>query len=130
VALAGVTSLASFVPSESTVGADETGMALVGTLATQIEHRTPEGPVALELSVRTQDVFVPFELGQGLAWRLEADGWSPGLYGVVRTFTGLVPSSRSPAYLVTLDGERLVSVTRARCAPLPVGCRVLLRPGS
>jgi len=130
VALAGVTSLASFVPSESTVGADETGMALVGTLATQIEHRTPEGPVALELSVRTQDVFVPFELGQGLAWRLEADGWSPGLYGVVRTFTGLVPSSRSPAYLVTLDGERLVSVTRARCGPLPVGCRVLLRPGS
>jgi hypothetical protein len=128
--LAGLTSLASFLPDASTVGADETGMAAVESIATQIEHRTPKGQVAFELSVGTTDVFTPFELSQGVAWRLKADGWKPGLYGVERSFTGLVPSRRSPAYLVTLDGERLISINPVRCAPLPLGCRVLVTPST
>jgi hypothetical protein len=129
-ALAGLTSLATFVPNTGTVGADEAGMTLVGTVATQIEHRTPKGPVAISVSVRTSDVFSNLWMTEGVAWRLEADGWTPGLYGVTRSFTGLVPAPSSPAYVVTVADERLVSVAPAHCAALPLGCRATLAPSA
>jgi hypothetical protein len=61
---------------------------------------------------------------------LEADGWTPGLYGVTRSFTGLVPAPSSPAYVVTVADERLVSVAPAHCAALPLGCRATLAPSA
>ena len=53
-------------------------------------------------------------ISQAIAFRLETDGWQPGLFGVAVSYTGLAvpPHGGWPGVRVRIRGTRLVSVTR------------------
>jgi hypothetical protein len=53
---------------------------------------------------------------EGVAFRLEVDGWQPGVEGVAATYTGLAipPRARWPRVRVTLRETTVVSVVRIR----------------
>ena len=106
---------------------DRAAFDLVGTIGNRIEHAARPGPVAIRVVDHSTDEFLGLWITEGVAWKLESDGWSPGVYSLDRAFTGLTPAHRSPAFVVTLDGESLVSVTPARCSPAPAGCTAGLR---
>ncbi len=83
-AVAGATAMRTFVPTEQSVGTNAAGFALVNRIAAQLERTTPCGPVAIKFRVQSTDVLVSLAITEGVAWRLEADGWHPGLYAIER----------------------------------------------
>ncbi len=124
----GIASLRTFVPSQSNVGLSSAGDSSVIQVAKHIERTVPPGPVVIRVSVVDADGFSSLAIAEGVAWQLEADGWEPGLYSLEGLYTGLVPSANSSAFVVTVDQERVVSIQRASCPPLPLGCRELDPP--
>jgi hypothetical protein len=84
----------------------------VGQIAERIEHATPRGPVAISSVTENADEFAGLDVSEGVAWRLEADGWQPGLYDLERAFSGLIPSPRSSAFVITIGPEGVPSVMR------------------
>jgi hypothetical protein len=120
--LVGILSLGSFAPSVSNVGLDASGLHSVVVAATHIEQRTPPGPVALSATAPDDQLFSALSIVEGVAWRLEADGWRPGLYGLGQEYTGLLPSPGGPAFSITVADERVRSIQRTACPPLPSGC--------
>jgi hypothetical protein len=126
--LVGVTSLRSFVPSPGNVGLSSAGQSSVIQVAEHIERTVAPGPVVIRVSALDADDLTAFAIDEGVAWQLEADGWKPGLYGVERLYTGLEPSAISSSFLIGVDKERVVSIQRTSCPPLPVGCRDVATP--
>jgi hypothetical protein len=122
-ALVGILSLRSFVPSVSNVGLDAHGIHSVTVAAEHIEQRTPRGPVALTATAPADDSFAALDIVEGVAWRLEADGWQPGLYGFLQEYTGLLPPPTTPAFSISIADERVRSIQTTACPPLPSGCR-------
>jgi hypothetical protein len=119
----GVASLRTFVPSEANVGLDSAGFSSVKEIAKHIERSVPPGPVVIRVTALHADDFYVFDIEEGVAWQLEADGWKPGLYSSgEQQWTGLVPSPNSSAFFVTVDPQRVVSIRRVRCPPLSAGC--------
>jgi hypothetical protein len=89
--------------------------------ASVVESNVPPGPVLVSLQVtrkRTKNsVFLSIWTDEGVAWKLDADGWRPGLFGVEAAYTGLqVPLNRS-LYRVQLTyrGTTVVAARVGRC---------------
>jgi len=111
----GVASLRTFVPSEANVGLDSAGFSSVKEIAKHIERSVPPGPVVIRVTALHADDFYVFDIEEGVAWQLEADGWKRGLYSSgEQQWTGLVPSPNSSAFFVTVDPQRVVSIRRVR----------------
>src|SRR5450759_11639 len=111
----GVASLRTFVPSEAHVGLDSAGFSSVKEIAKHIERSVPPGPVVIRVTALHADDFYVFDIEEGVAWQLEADGWKPGLYSSgEQQWTGPVPSPNSSAFFVTVDPQRVVSIRRVR----------------
>jgi len=53
-------------------------------------------------------------LTEGAAWSLEAAGWHPGVYGIARAYTGLVPQSGSAVYDVTVNPKERFAFVRIK----------------
>src|ERR1019366_2898608 len=95
-------------------------VAIVARAATAIERDLPAGPVTIQVALASR---APPSLGQfflvtwsteGVAFRLEADGWRPGVSGDSASYTGLTipPKAQWPRFLITLRGTRVASVAR------------------
>jgi hypothetical protein len=110
----GVASLRTFVPNPTYVAVDSTGLSSVKEITKHIERSVPPGPVAIRVTVIDIADLSSLGLDEGVAWQLEADGWKPGLYSVEREYTGLVASPKSPAFLVAVDREKVISIRRVR----------------
>jgi hypothetical protein len=85
--------------------------------AEAIERTVPRGPVAIEVGPASYDFFVMSGSAQGVAYRLQADGWQPGLTAFpASAASGLaIPKDAHwPRVLVTLIGHKGFSVTRVR----------------
>jgi len=59
-----------------------------------------------------------------VAWRLEIDGWEPGLYAFERSFTGLAPRGSSPTVRISLDRSGVTVVKRSFCFDAVVRCHI------
>jgi len=84
---------------------------LVKSMATQIEAQTPPGRVVVTFRGRS-NWFSRYPLGQGLAWRLTSDGWTPVLPAEFSTVSGIIYQKRPrwPAVEVTLDPDEATVV--------------------
>jgi hypothetical protein len=85
-----------------------------GPIALSIERLVPPGPVEVEF--RSSNVS-PYGAVLGAVWRLEADGWSPGLRSVLAAQeTGLWADrlGRWPTVIVSFEGDSLASTVRTR----------------
>jgi hypothetical protein len=90
-------------------------VALVARAATAIEHLERSGPVAIEVGAPVKsDYYLVTGWAAGVVYRLEADGWRPGVGGTTGYYTGLtIPSGvRWPTILMALRGARAVSVVK------------------
>jgi len=90
-------------------------VALVAQAATAIERAVPSGPVTFEIGPGFKaNFFLVAWATEALAYRLESDGWRPGVIGPAEYYTGLAvpPGAQWPSFQVTLQGTRVVSVTR------------------
>jgi hypothetical protein len=92
-------------------------LGLVARAATAIEHLDRSGPVAIRVgpSVKS-DYYLVTGWAAGVVYRLEADGWRPGVGGPAGYYTGLTipPGVRWPTVLMALRGFRAVSVVKVR----------------
>jgi hypothetical protein len=90
------------------------GVAVTARAASAIEREVPRGPVALSVKVSQVDPLAVTWPAEAIAFRLETDGWQPGLFGVAVSYTGLAvpPHGGWPGVRVRIRGTRLVSVTR------------------
>ncbi len=129
--LLGATSL-SPVGAQGSVGLDASAVRSIGQIAADVQKSTRPGPVALTFNVSGGGYFSILVISEGVAWKLESDGWDPGLYGIEQVYTTLHPVPRSAAFLVTVRDDELVSVRRAGCPALPEGClrAPVVAPGS
>ncbi len=92
-------------------------VALVAYAATAIERLDRPGPVSLRIGPGFKaNFFLIAWSTEAVAYRLEANGWHPGVTGPAEYYTGLaIPSdARWPRFQVTLRGTRVASVTRVR----------------
>ena len=92
-------------------------VALVARAATAIERADRPGPVSFQIGPGFKaNFFLIAWSTEAVAYRLESDGWRPGVTGPAEYYTGLaVPGgARWPNFQVTLRGTRVVSVTRVR----------------
>jgi hypothetical protein len=96
---------------------DASAMAPVTIVSDAIERSVPRGPVVYKVRAHGLGGYASYLVTEGVAWRLEADGWRPGTYAVVRDFTGLAPEPNSACAVVTLDGTRVSSIARTGCRP-------------
>ncbi len=85
---------------------------LVDTVTTAIEDQVPPG--AVSILVLSQGFFEGTWATEGIAYRLETDGWSVGTSGAAATYTGLTlpPGSHAPSFVVRLEGTAIESLTR------------------
>jgi hypothetical protein len=92
-------------------------VALVARAATAIERATPAGPVVVTVGPNTEPTFFLVAWStEAIAYRLESDGWQPGVTGPAENYTQLaVPTgARWPSFQVTLRGTAVASVRRVR----------------
>jgi len=89
-------------------------VALVARAATAIERAVAPGPVSIV--VLSSDFFLGTWSTEGIAYRLETDGWRPGTSGDPAVYTGLAPPPRppAPAFVIRLHGTSVASVTMTR----------------
>jgi hypothetical protein len=89
-------------------------VALTARAASAVEREVPRGPVALSVKASEVDPLAVTWPAEAIAFRLETDGWHPGLSGVAVSYTGLAvaPHGGWPSVRVRIRGTRLVSVTR------------------
>ena len=119
--LVGATDL-SPVGAQGSVGLDAGAVRAIGQIATQVQDSARPGPVALTFNISGGGYFSILVISEGVAWKLESDGWKPGLYNIERVYTGLDPVATSKAFLITVRDDEVVSVHQIRCSPLPEGC--------
>ncbi len=110
VVVVGASSLSSYVPQLTTVGLDTRGFRTVIVFTGRIERAEPRGPVTLKVSSPLKGYYVANALTEGIAWRLQADGWRPGLVDVQRAYTGLDPQPGAPEYIVTVAPDGRVTL--------------------
>jgi hypothetical protein len=94
---------------------NSTDLALVARAATAIEHLERSGPVAMRVGAPVKsDYYLVTGWTAGVVYRLEADGWRPGVGGSAGYYTGLTipPGVRWPTVLMALRGPRAVSVVK------------------
>lgn len=119
--LLGATGL-SPVGAQGSVALDASAVRSIGQIAADVQKSNRPGPVALTFNVSGGGYFSILVISEGVAWRLESDGWDPGLYRIEQLYTGLYPVAKSAAFLVTVRDDKLVSVRQIDCSPLPEGC--------
>ena len=85
-------------------------VALVDRATAVIEHDVPAGGVWIV--VAGPDFYTRTWTEEGIAYRLEAQGWLPGTIGPPLNYTGLHAPSGAPTYVVAISGTSLVGVTR------------------
>jgi hypothetical protein len=113
--LVGVLGLGPAATRPAEVDWNQSDVALVAQAATAIERTDRPGPVSVQIGPGSKATFFLIAWAtEALAYRLESDGWRPGVTGPAEYYTGLaVPAgARWPSYQVTLRGTRVVSVTR------------------
>ena len=94
---------------------NSTDLALVERAATAVEHLERSGPVAIEVGPPVKsDYYLVTGWTAGVVFRLEADGWRPGVGGPAGYYTGLSTPSGDhwPTVLMALSGPREVSVVK------------------
>jgi hypothetical protein len=105
----GAIALQSFVPTVATVGSSSDDFRSVVQLTSRIERSVPPGAIVLSISVPSPDIYHSAAVEEGVAWRLEADGWRAGLDN--DSYTGLRPLRGAPIFEFGLSrGGRVVIV--------------------
>jgi len=109
--------LQRFTPTEQTVSWDAVDAASVINIARAVERVAPEGPVALTVVNGPKSLLSGIWISEGVAWKLESDGWAPGVNPIESNYTGLVIPKGTVYRLVTvtMDGTRVVSVSTSQC---------------
>jgi hypothetical protein len=104
----GAIALQSFVPTVATVGSSSDDFRSVVQLTSRIERSVPPGAIALTISRPNADVYQSAAIEEGVAWRLEADGWRAGLDN--DRYTGLRPLRGAPTFqfAVSRDGHLVI----------------------
>jgi len=117
VAILGIGGLQRFTPTEQTVSWDAVDAASVINIARAVERVAPEGPVALTVVNGPKSLLSGIWISEGVAWKLESDGWAPGVNPIESNYTGLVIPKGTVYRLVTvtMDGTRVVSVSTSQC---------------
>ena len=121
VGLAGGRNMVGFEPTDFNSGWTPFQAATVGRVATQIERTVPRGPLVYTIKWHPTGSLIDLWIAESVAWRLEADGWQPGLYSYGGRFTGLTPT-RNSAYVVVKVHGNSVSAVRAPCRSPISGC--------
>ncbi len=99
----GAAALRSYQPGLVNVGTSASDSRLLPRIASQVERAAPRRHVVLRVHEVGVTGLQSFWLTEGAAWSLEAAGWHPGLEGMARAYTGLVPQPGSAVYQVTVD---------------------------
>jgi hypothetical protein len=103
----GAIALHSFVPTEGTVGGSSGDFRSVVQLTSRIERSVPPGAIVLSVSAQGPDLLEKVTVEEGVAWRLESDGWRPGLDS--DPYTGLRPLRGAPTFeFATSRGGQVV----------------------
>ncbi len=86
---------------------------LVDQVATAIEDQVPPGPVSV--LVLSSSFSEGTWATEGIAYRLESDGWQVGTSGPPATYTGLTlpRSTPAPSFVLRLNGTAVASLTRS-----------------
>ena len=119
--VAGLVPLASWEAGSNSILADRAQVHLTEEIAAAIERQAPKGHVVYDIT-GPEGFWGVVGLTEGVAWRLVADGWQPGLYGSEQIDTNLVPTKDAVAFKVVTKGPALVSITRVACPPVLRGC--------
>lgn len=122
VAMAGVLEVRTFTPTKLSDGWDPAGAKATQAITSAIERVVRRGPVIYSIVQPATDYFTAVWTTEGVAWRLKAGGWQPGLFGVGAIYTGLTPAPRSTFVKVHYDRTRVTSVERAHCVVLTQAC--------
>ncbi len=121
----GLVPLRSWEAGSNSILADRSQVHLTREIANEIERESPKGHVVYKIT-GPEGFWGVVGLTEGVAWRLAADGWQPGLYGSEQIDTSLYPTKDASAFKVVTKGGTLISVTPVSCPSVPRGCK--LRP--
>ena len=123
-AIVGVLGIRPAVTRPGEIDWNPSDVALVARAATAIERAVPVGPVGIQVALATPAppslrlffFFLVTWSTEGVAFRLEADGWRPGVSADAASYTGLAipPDAHWPSFLITLRGARVASVAKVR----------------
>ncbi len=104
-------------PAVGSVTWNSTETSQIVNVTNAVEAATHPGPVAFVLSPHFASPFAEAEVEEGIAWRLEADGWHPGLFSIEQTSTGLALPDHSKFQFVTvlLNRSHVESVHTVTC---------------
>jgi len=114
VLVSGAVALRSYQPGLVNVGTSASDSRSLPRIATEIERVAPRGRVAIRVNEVGGDGLMSIWLTEGAAWSLEAAGWHPGVYGIARAYTGLVPQPGSPVYDVTVNPKERSAFVRIK----------------
>jgi hypothetical protein len=114
----GAAALRSYQPGLVNVGTSASDSRSLPRIATQIERAAPRGRVVVRVNEAGGDGLMSFWLTEGAAWSLEAAGWHPGVDGMARAYTGLVPQPGSAVYEVTVNPTEDSALVRIKRSPL------------
>jgi hypothetical protein len=108
----GIAALRSYQPGLRNVGTRASDVEAVPSVVSQVERVVPDGRVDVRVDETGRPWLESFWLSEAVAWSLEADGRHPGLDGLARAYTGLVPQPGSAVYRATVDPSSSSVVVR------------------
>ncbi len=73
---------------------DSNEIRLARTIALAVEKATPRGPVSLTITPGKLQWFTEYDVVQGAAWQLTANGWQPGLPSRFSALSGITYPSQ------------------------------------
>jgi hypothetical protein len=110
-------------PAAGSVIWSSTETSQIVNVTNAVEGATHPGPVAFVVLSHFALPYAEPGIEEGVAWRLEADGWHPGLFSFEQTFTGLVLPDHSEFQFVTvlLNGTHVESAHTVKCRSFVYG---------
>jgi len=116
--------LVGYQPEFDTVGWDQSIFTTVNHVAASIEQNVKPGPVVVVINSDWGNAYILATVVDGVAWKLKADGWSPGQSSFYEAYTGLAILPRKPYTKVTLSVQngQVTSLTTVECAHGDASC--------
>jgi len=104
-------------PAAGSVIWSSTEISQIVNVTNAIERETHPEPVAFIVVSHFTSPYAEMRIEEGIAWRLEAAGWHPGLFSIEQTFTGLALPAHSKFQfaIVRLNGSHVESVHTVTC---------------
>ena len=124
VMLGSVRAVIALKPAESTVSWNRYDVDVVRAVSAAIEKEVTPRSIQFEMNGATTDPITWIWISEGVAWRLDADGWTPRVPILLANFMGLrsVGGGSYADVTVTMERDHVSGVTVSSCRGKPTIC--------